>query len=393
MRESREELTRRWLERISERVLIPAGEIFPTDELLDHVPVLIEGIAEYVADPADEISAEGAVLDKATELGRLRHAQGFPAHQILKEYEILGGILYSFVADEAEAAAPEEIRAAEMFSLAHRIFRAVATIQQVTTAQYLQVGDERVAANEERLRGFNRMVSHELKNRIGAVLGAAELLGDDIVGADPARRDRFTGMIVENARSMQAILDDLVALSRTEAESRRQRNVLLEQAATEAARQLRESAAEAGVGLRIAEDLPPVEVNAAAVELCLANLLSNAIKYSDASKEERWVRVTGSVEPEEGEPAELVVCVEDNGLGVPEEARERLFERFFRAHGGAKEGTGLGLSIVRETVEALGGRTWAEFPPEGHTRFAFALPCRRRGPVSSGSVEAGPANG
>ena len=72
------------------------------------------------------------------------------------------------------------------------------------------------------------------------------------------------------------------------------------------------------------------------------------------------------------------VC--DNGLGVPESARSRLFDQFYRAHGETAktvEGTGLGLSIVRETVDAMGGRAWAEFPESGETVFAFSLPSRR----------------
>jgi signal transduction histidine kinase len=76
---------------------------------------------------------------------------------------------------------------------------------------------------------------------------------------------------------------------------------------------------------------------------------------------------------------ELVVRVRDNGLGVPDRERERLFERFFRAEDARTsgvEGTGLGLSIVRDTVESIGGRAWAEFETQGST-FAIALPCRR----------------
>ena len=60
---------------------------------------------------------------------------------------------------------------------------------------------------------------------------------------------------------------------------------------------------------------------------------------------------------------------------------ERTYERFYRAHGDALpgvEGTGLGLNIVRDTVAALGGRAWAEFPEKGSV-FAFSLPCRREG--------------
>ena len=77
----------------------------------------------------------------------------------------------------------------------------------------------------------------------------------------------------------------------------------------------------------------------------------------------------------------MIVEVRDNGIGIPSEARDKLFDRFFRAVKGDAavevEGTGLGLSIVRETVEMLGGRAWAESSPSGGSLFAFSLPCRR----------------
>jgi len=71
------------------------------------------------------------------------------------------------------------------------------------------------------------------------------------------------------------------------------------------------------------------------------------------------------------------VC--DNGIGVPADKRDQLFERFYRAHEGTSkaEGTGLGLSIVRETAESQGGRAWAEYTEAGKTVFAIALPLHR----------------
>jgi signal transduction histidine kinase len=86
------------------------------------------------------------------------------------------------------------------------------------------------------------------------------------------------------------------------------------------------------------------------------------------------------------------VLVRDNGLGVPLEAREHLFEQFFRAHHETvtAEGTGLGLNIVQETVASLGGRTWAEFPDEGGSVFAFALPSRRQEDAAAAGTK-GPA--
>ena len=79
----------------------------------------------------------------------------------------------------------------------------------------------------------------------------------------------------------------------------------------------------------------------------------------------------------------------DNGIGVPADKREKLFERFFRAHEGmtAVEGTGLGLNIVRETVESQGGRAWAEHPDDGGSVFAIALPLRRRDGESRRAVD------
>ena len=127
-------------------------------------------------------------------------------------------------------------------------------------------------------------------------------------------------------------------------------------------------------------------MSAAAVELCLMNLISNAIKYADPAKEQRIAEVRGYVMVSEADrPSEAVVEVHDNGIGVPAALRGQLFERFFRAHKDrvpAVDGTGLGLSIVRETVEALGGRVWADFTDEGSV-FAFAIPCRRTADLAS----------
>jgi signal transduction histidine kinase len=145
-------------------------------------------------------------------------------------------------------------------------------------------------------------------------------------------------------------------------------------------RQLRELARSRQTSVRVQSDLPDVEVNAAAVELCLMNYLSNALKYADEQKGERWVEISGRIQPASSDtPAHVVIEVTDNGVGVPADQHGKLFERFFRAGVDSTtgvEGTGLGLSIVRETVEALEGRAWADFR-DGKSVFAFSLPVRR----------------
>lgn len=384
LREQRDALTGRWLLRIADRVSLSPNRIFPTDDLIDHVPLLILGIADYIQDPASPLLADTPVIAKAMELGALRHTQGFDEHQLLKEYEILGGILFQFLAEAAEAA-EEECSRAELVSCARRLFQAIAVIQQATTTQFLMLARSQIAEREERLRTFNRALTHELRNRIGAVLGASQIM--EMPDIEPEERQRLNGVVLRNIESMRVVLDNLLVLTGIPLDSRQQRHVRLPEAAQEAARQVRAAARARSVSVRIDPELPPVEVSAAAVELCLTNLLANAIKYADRRLDDRWVEIRAQVTRSglDGAPDEVIVQVVDNGIGVPPDARERLFQRFFRAHEHAMpdvDGTGLGLSIVRDTVGALGGKAWAEFPAKGSV-FAFSLPCRRQSDVAA----------
>ncbi|MGI9043826.1 MAG: ATP-binding protein [Gemmatimonadaceae bacterium] len=374
LRANREVIVQRWLERISARVTLTDNEIFPTGDLLNHVPLLLDGIADYLGSPGDYIEG-GPVTAKAMELGALRHSQGFDAYQILKEHEILGRIIYSTLRPIAEEAAANT-GPADALECWEQIGQAVELIMQATITHFLRLAAEGVSEREGRLRRFNRLVAHELKNRIGAVRGGANMLEETWLS--DAERARFQRMIVENAEGLQQVLMNLEAISRLDVDARQSRNVLLPQAAAEAVRQLRDSAQSEGVSVRLAE-LPPVEVDAAAVELCLTNFISNAIKYSDAGKSDRWVNITGELFYSEEGTGELIVRVTDNGIGIPVERRDRLFQQFYRAHSETvtAEGTGLGLSIARETAESLGGRAWAEFPEEGGSVFAFSFPSRR----------------
>ncbi|HEV2644178.1 MAG TPA: HAMP domain-containing sensor histidine kinase [Candidatus Elarobacter sp.] len=384
MRVAREALTLQWLERIAARVAMEPNRLFPTNELLDHVPVLVDGIAAYVDDPRSVVSADMAVVAKARELGALRYEQGFDQFEILKEFEILGDIVLHFVGTIADES-PTPCTRAELLACALRVFHALCLIQEATSAQFLQLTTEHVAEREDRLRAFNRTLTHEFRNRIGASLGAGELLAEPNISTE--KRIEFANLIVRNARGMQMVLDNLLELSRVGSDARRHRHVRLSHAARAVLHELREMAGTLGLALRLAPDLPDVEVNAAAVELCLTNLVSNAIKYCDQTRGDRWVEIRARVANAPGTARrEVVVEVADNGIGVPARERERLFARFFRSNGVATQsvnGTGLGLSIVRETVAALGGRVWAEFPNEGSV-FAFTLPCRRRSDTRGG---------
>jgi signal transduction histidine kinase len=377
MRASREDLTHRWLNRISARVSLDPNRIFPTDALLDHVPLLILGIADYIENPEKVVLSEVPVVAKAMELGELRFSQGFDEYEVLKEYEIFGGVLFSFlsrIADDID----EPCSRGELLACAHRLFLAVALIQQATLTHYLSLVKDRLSEREQRLRAFNRALSHELRNLMGTIGGAAQIL--ELGTASDEDQRAMVSVIVRNSANMKVALENLVELSRLDEDARRSRHIQLPKAAAEVVRQLRETARARAVEIRIAPDLPAIDVSAAAFELCLSNLVSNAIKYSDSEKPKRWVEIRAHLRPSgESGAMETIVEVRDNGIGVPEEMRPRLFERFFRAHEASQKGiggTGLGLSIVSETVAAMGGRAWAEFSGE-ETAFCFSLPTRR----------------
>jgi signal transduction histidine kinase len=383
LRDSRLQLTGRWLERLVARVDVAPNRVFPTDELLDHMPLLILGIADHLEEPSRPILARSDVVDRAMELGALRHGQGFDEYEVMKEFEILGGIVFTYL---TESLSSNEVTysADEVLACAGRVFQAMALIQQAAVSHYVRLMKIRVAEREDRLRGFNRALTHEFRNRIGAALGASQIL--DLANLDEGDRSRLTRVIADNMDSMRIVLDNLLELTALDFGPRQHRHVRLPEVVQEVVRHVRDMARARGVAIEFEADMADVEVPAAAVELCLTNLISNAIKYADATERERWVRVASRVAADDtGVPCEVVVTVSDNGIGVPVEQRDSLFRRLFRAtnaESSGAEGTGLGLSIVRETMESLGGRVSAEFPGKGSV-FTFSFPCRRAGDLTA----------
>jgi signal transduction histidine kinase len=116
-------------------------------------------------------------------------------------------------------------------------------------------------------------------------------------------------------------------------------------------------------------DFPTVKGDAQRLEQVLDNLVSNAIKYSPRGG---VVQINGRASP-----AEVVVSVSDQGVGIPLDEQERIFDRFYRVEGPetrAVSGTGLGLYLTRAIVSAHGGRCWVTSSPGKGSTFYVALP-------------------
>ncbi|RMH79247.1 MAG: two-component sensor histidine kinase [Actinomyces sp.] len=218
-------------------------------------------------------------------------------------------------------------------------------------------------------RDFVANVSHELKTPVGAVSLLAETLVD---AGDPAVVARLAGRLRDEALRLSAMVDDLLELSRVEAAATSEPTpVEVGEVVEQARRRVAETARQRGVDIEVRPVPADARVAGDRAQLVSAvfNLLDNAVKYSGAgSRVEVRVAVGGG---------RVAVAVQDEGIGIPAAARDRIFERFYRvdrARSRATGGTGLGLSIVRHVVTGHGGEvTVSSREGEGST-FSIVLP-------------------
>ena len=374
-------LAGQWLERLKELLTVDANDVFPSDQLLDHIPILISEIAGYLSAHADEeIAANAAVIDKARELGALRHEQRASVHQLLREYEILGEILEAFLVDET-AQLGLQPTSIEVFDLLRRLTRSIATLMRTTVDTFISEYMATIQDQNDRIKAFHRAASHELRSPIGTILFAAGVLEKDSarLAQDEGRLTRIASSVRTSAERLVWLVENLQRMSRLSEplDGPSRQLIEVETVAAEVGRQLEEMAAARGVAIRIMPGLPTIVVDSARLELVLLNLVSNAIKYSDSSQPESFVEIAPG--PPQIHLTLCTIVVRDNGLGIPEADQGAVFDRFFRAHAHLDAelgvtGTGLGLAIVSECTEALGGSIRCESSAGHGTTFFITLP-------------------
>lgn len=385
IRVQRDALASRWLARMTQPDDAGLDGSFDEAVVLGRITALLDAMADVI-DGAANPAVDHVLRDRALQLADVRFSQGGDVGDFLHDCTLLADELLDR-AGELAARAESARGAEEMHECMRRLIAMMFAVERAGAGRYARAQAARIGESEERLRRLGRTITHELKNRVGATLGAGQLLQEEWLG--DAERIRFAGMVEENARAIQEAVEDLAALSGREGDRRRKRTVPLEEAVIGVLRQHRELARSRDVRLRVGAPLPDVEVNGSAFDVSLSAYLSNAVKFSDPAARERWAEVSAALE---GSPdaAELVVRVRDNGIGVSAEVREHLFERFRRGREDG-DGAGLGLSQVQKTVAALGGRAWAELDQEHGSVFAFSLPTspdRRSAGVSGNGASA-----
>jgi two-component system phosphate regulon sensor histidine kinase PhoR len=224
----------------------------------------------------------------------------------------------------------------------------------------------------ERMKtAFLNTVSHELRTPITSIRAFSELMarGD----ADPAKAREWSAVINEESERLNRLVDDLLDVSRIEAGKKLsvvRRTVELKPLMERVASLFQGQSGAHPIHLSLNPDLTLAEIDPDRIEQVLSNLISNAIKYSPQG---------GAVELrlEFVEPASLRVEVQDHGVGLKEEDRVHMFEKFYRVEGSQLlgiRGTGLGLSISKYLVESHGGRIGVDSVHGQGSTFWFEVP-------------------
>jgi two-component system phosphate regulon sensor histidine kinase PhoR len=218
---------------------------------------------------------------------------------------------------------------------------------------------------------FVANVSHELRTPLSLIKGFVETLLDGARN-DPELADRFLKTIEKHTDRLTYLIEDLLTVSRLESGQivMNLHPVVLRDEVAHVIEDLQARALEKSVTLRnrVPEELH-AKADADRLQQVLFNLVENAIKYGRA---EGCVTI-GGVPAADGK---LELWVEDDGPGIPPEARERVFERFYRvdrARSRETGGTGLGLAIVKHIIQAHGGEVWVKSELGQGATFFFTL--------------------
>ena len=229
---------------------------------------------------------------------------------------------------------------------------------------------------------FERMVrqeffsnaSHELKTPLTSIRGYLELL-DNNMATDEKMKRNFMDRINKETDNMTELINDILMISRLETKEAEVTlsEIRLAPLVKEVCTSLEPMAKDYNVTLQMSCRPLSIYGNIQQLRELFNNLITNAIKYN---KPQGYVKVTVT-----SEPNEIKIIIEDSGVGIPEDAKQRIFERFYRVDKGRSKkvgGTGLGLSIVKHIVNYYNGTIEVESKLSQGTKFTVHLPDKQR---------------
>lgn len=217
------------------------------------------------------------------------------------------------------------------------------------------------------LQHFAYIVSHDLQTPLRSICGFVQLLDQEYGDKLDDRAAEWIRRTVLSTQRMQTLIRDILAYSRVDSNVHPFAKLSLAGVLDEVVDLLGDSIRESGAVV-IGDDLPEVLGDRPQMVQLLQNLIGNAIKYRRDEPPRVEVFVTET-------DREWIVTVRDNGMGIPPEHSQRIFDVFQRLHTQqAIPGTGIGLAICRRVVQRHGGRLWVESVPGAGSTFRFSIP-------------------
>lgn len=371
---------------------VPTGEAPPGSPLLGHLPrrletlaarPLLDRLAHQSSVSLEELSREGKeadapLLTAASSLGLLKSAS---LYAVRIEDDQLVGLMC--IADDRvrDAFTPEEI----------------ALLESVATQMGVAIANSKIYSQmkeRDRLAALGAMaagLAHEVKNPLGAIKGAAQLLEEmSATPADP-QANEFVGIILEEVNRLDRVVGSFLAYARPHAGNPIPVDL---NAAVRRTTQILSSQFTADVDLQVelAEALPRVKIDPEQLRQVLINLIQNAVQAMNgrgrvtvstsvrkasrawSTSQASWTANGPSSEktgPRSEEPERVEISVRDQGPGISQKVLQNLFVPFFTTK---EQGTGLGLAISQSIVQKAGGTIQVQTQPGAGTTFTITLP-------------------
>jgi light-regulated signal transduction histidine kinase (bacteriophytochrome) len=217
------------------------------------------------------------------------------------------------------------------------------------------------------LEAFTYSVSHDLRAPLRAIHGYTKILEEEFLGKIDDDAKRMMDGVMNNAKKMGQLIDDLLALSRLGKKELVKKNTDLTGLMTQSLNELKKTMDTSKAKITI-DTLGSAMVDPALMQQVFINLLNNAVKYSSL-KEHPEIHVGVKTDS-----AEKIYYVKDNGTGFDMQYYNKLFGVFQRLHDSYEfEGTGVGLALVKRIITRHGGKIWAEAEVDKGATFYFTL--------------------